>query len=167
MKVMGVRYTQEYPSILPHQMFERVMDTILTKADCWEYEQEFRLIGSPELPENNPLRLHGEYLNLPDLALMSVIVGCNGNYDEVKQIVEQHALDLRVSQIVRLPNEYKLTIAPASSEERNQRMLSWPRHPNLTSQLDRSATPLQSPEDQRERKEKTSPAPGLHLHPLR
>jgi hypothetical protein len=90
-KVMGVCYEEEYPSMFPEEMFARVREAILTKADCWKYEEEFRLIGSPDLPEDDPQRLHGDFLKLPDLALMSVIVGCNGDYDAVKKIVDQHA----------------------------------------------------------------------------
>ena len=33
-KVLGVCYQQEYPSILPGEMFERWKEMILIKADC-------------------------------------------------------------------------------------------------------------------------------------
>jgi hypothetical protein len=108
MNVRGVNYEEELPSILPAEMLDRMYEVIPTKAKCWSYEEEFRLVGSPELPEDNPLRLHGDFLKLPGRALTSVIVGCNGNYDAVKQIVNNHAPDLRVIKIVRAPSEYAL-----------------------------------------------------------
>jgi hypothetical protein len=126
-KVMGVVYEEEFPAIRPTEMYERVHDVLLTKAKCWSYEEEFRLLGSPYIDESNPLKLHGDFLNLPDLALMSVIVGCKGEYDAVKQIVNDNAPDLRVTQIIRAPNEYKLLMGLASDSERKKKMLSWPR----------------------------------------
>lgn len=125
-RVKGVSYEEEFPSIVPTEMYQRVLDAILPKAKCWSYEEEFRLIGSPKLPQGNPLRLHGDFLMLPHLALMSVIIGCNGKYDEVKQIVNENAPGLRVTQIVRAPNEYKLLMALAPEEQRKG-TLSWPR----------------------------------------
>jgi hypothetical protein len=55
-------------------MYEQAKEIILTKADCWQYEDEFRLIASPELPIDNPLRLHDDkYVRLPSQALTSCV----------------------------------------------------------------------------------------------
>ncbi len=137
----AVEYLSEYPTILTEELFTpaTVKSILLTKAECWKYEDEFRLIGSPDVLEGNPLKLHDNYLKLPDLALMSVIVGCNGDYEAVRSMVEKNAPGLRVSQIVRAPNDYKLFFALATDRDRNRKMLGWPRSVELTSQIVRAA----------------------------
>ena len=118
----GVVYREEYPTFVVTQMDTiNVMDIILTKAKCWEYEQEYRLIGSPHHPDGMPLKLDGDFLRLPHRALLSVIVGCNGDYDAVKKIVGTHAPEVRVIQIARAPNQYNLMMALQSSVANDSR----------------------------------------------
>jgi hypothetical protein len=108
----GVKYEEQYPRFVLTQLSPSdAMDFILTKAKCWEYEQEYRLIGSPKFPDGFPLKLNGDFLKLPDRALLSVIVGCNGDYRAVKKIVDASAPEVRVIQIRRAPNEYNLMMA--------------------------------------------------------
>lgn len=106
---LGVQYREKYPAFVLTQMdTTSVMDVMLTKAKCWEYEQEYRLIGSPKLRDGLPLKLNGDFLKLPDRSLLSVIVGCNGDYKGVKKIVDAAAPEVRVIQIRRAPNQYNL-----------------------------------------------------------
>ncbi len=108
----GVRYREAYPAfVLTEVNSSNAIDFILTKAKCWEYEQEYRLIGSPKLPDNDPLKLHGDFLKLPDRSLLSVIVGCSGDYVGVKKIVEAAAPEVRVIQVLRAPNQYNLMMS--------------------------------------------------------
>jgi hypothetical protein len=127
-KAQGVDYPTEYPEILTEELYTRetVDKVLLTKARCWEYEGEFRLLGSPDLPEDNPLRLHDGYLKLPPLALMSVIVGCKGDYHAVQAIVDAEAPDLRVTQLIRSENQYSLAMSVVRDHLRNKRFISWP-----------------------------------------
>jgi hypothetical protein len=105
----GVQYRERYPAFAIARMDSRsVMEVILTKAKCWEYEEEYRLIGSPKHPDGNPLKLHGDFLKLPDRSLLSVIVGCNGDYKHVKAIVDMFTPGVRVIQVRRAPNQYNL-----------------------------------------------------------
>ena len=106
----GVEYRERYPTFLVTQMDTiNVMDIILTKAKCWAYEEEYRLIGSPKHPDGSPLKLYDrDFLKLPDRCLLSVIVGCNGDYEAVKKIVDAAAPGVRVIQIRRAPNQYNL-----------------------------------------------------------
>jgi hypothetical protein len=105
----GVKYLEQYPRFVLTEMNPSdVLDFILTKAKCWEYEQEYRLIGSPHQPDGAPLKLDGDFLRLPHRALLSVIVGCNGDYSAVKKIVVTHAPEVRVIQIRRAPSQYSL-----------------------------------------------------------
>ena len=105
----GVKYLDQYPKfVLTRMEPSDAMDFILTKAKCWEYEEEYRLIGSPHHPDGVPLKLDGEFLRLPHDALLSVIVGCNGDYAAVQEIVLTHAPQVRAIQIARAPNQYRV-----------------------------------------------------------
>src|ERR1039457_3139141 len=109
---LGVQYREMYPAFVLTQMdTTSVMDVMLTKAKCWEYEQEYRLIASPNLRDGVSLKLYGDFLKLPDRSLLSVIVGCNGDYMGVKKIVDAAAPEVRVIQIRRAPNQYNLMMA--------------------------------------------------------
>jgi len=112
-KAQAVIYEPEYPTILPEQLFTRdtVDKVILTKANCWCYEEEFRLIASPFLSDDEPLKLRNGYLTIPDHCLMSVIVGCKGDHEAVTDVVRKHSPATRVIRIIRAPNEYKLMMA--------------------------------------------------------
>jgi hypothetical protein len=112
LKAHGVQYRERYPVFVVTQMdTNSVMDVILTKAKCWEYEQEYRLIGSTKHLDGAPLKLDGDYLKLPERSLLSVIVGCNGDFEGVKKIVEAFAPEVRVIRIMRAPNQYNLMMA--------------------------------------------------------
>lgn len=129
MKVLPVEYQDDFPDIDPSEMYDRVDEAVLTKAKCWEYEKEFRLIGGPHLPEGDCLRTYEDRFKLPPLALVSVIVGCNGDYEAVKKIVAAHAPLLRVSRVERAPGEYRLRRAPQEPDDRRQ-YSSWPPYPD-------------------------------------
>jgi hypothetical protein len=109
LRALEVQYRETYPVFDITQMdTPRVMGIMLTKAKCWDYEEEYRLIGSPKHPDADPLKLFGDFLKLPDWSLLSVIVGCNGDYNGVKAVVDVCAPGLRVIHIKRAPNEYNL-----------------------------------------------------------
>jgi len=83
---------------------------ILTKAEEWRYESEFRLISTVSGPETHPLRTHDDCFSLPPGALKSVIAGCQADYNAIKAIVETDMPDLPVKRAVRVPNHYRLAI---------------------------------------------------------
>lgn len=116
LKAQPVNYELEYPTVDSDELLteETVEKAVLTKDRCWCYEDEFRLIGSPYLPEDNPLRLHDGYLRLPASTLLSIIVGGNGDYDRVSLIAKKHSPELRIIRILRAPNQYKLMMAVPS-----------------------------------------------------
>jgi hypothetical protein len=129
MKVRGLVYKEQFPAIVPAEMFDRALDMILTKAKCWEYEREFRLVGGSHFQEGDPLKTYDDFFKLPPLALTSVIVGCKGDYEAVQKVVNDNAPDLRVTRIVRAPNEYKLLIGLPDSDA-PIRTRSWPAQPS-------------------------------------
>ena len=109
LRALGVKYSEQYPVyVLTKMNTPRVLDVLLTKAKCWEYEEEYRLIASARHADGQSLKLFGDFLKLPPRSLLSVIVGCNGDYNAVKRIVDATAPGLRVIQIKRAPNEYNL-----------------------------------------------------------
>lgn len=125
MKVRGVAYNEQFPAITPNEFFDRALEMILTKAQCWEYEREFRLVGGPHFQEGEPLKTYDDFFKLPPLALMSVIVGCRGDFETVRKLVNDNAPGLRVTRIVRAPNDYRLLMGlpdPGSPAKTN----SWP-----------------------------------------
>jgi len=108
-----VLYRSTYPKWVPQAMEQIRLDMILTKSADWEYEQEFRLIGTPE-GSGHPLKLAGDFLRLPARALESVIIGCSATDETcaaVSNIVNTHAPEIRVKRAARAPNQYQLTIA--------------------------------------------------------
>jgi hypothetical protein len=71
LKALPVNYEADYPILTIEKMYEQAHKIMLTKADCWNYEEEFRLIASPELPIDNPLRVHDDYfIRLPARAIL-------------------------------------------------------------------------------------------------
>jgi hypothetical protein len=83
---------------------ENAVEMALTKAADWYYEKEFQVIARSEVDDGHPLRLHGQRIRLPENALASVVVGCEGDYQAIHRIVDQHAPGLPVRRIKRVPN---------------------------------------------------------------
>jgi hypothetical protein len=128
LRAQGVDYQVDYPEILTEDMYtiETVEKILLTKSECWRYEQEFRILASPDLPEDNPVRLHDGYLKLQPLSLMSIIVGCKGDYQAVQKVVDAEVPDLRVTQLIRAANQYSLAMALAPDHHKGKEFRSWP-----------------------------------------
>jgi hypothetical protein len=112
-RALQVLYREQYPLWIPHE-FEaqqaRTIEMILTKAEDWGYEKEFRLISVMSGSATDCLRAQDDYFLLPPGALKSVIAGCQADYDAVKAIVKTYGPDLPVKRAVRVPNHYRLAI---------------------------------------------------------
>jgi hypothetical protein len=106
-----VNYDEKYPSWIPNELFsDRSMETMLTKAKSWDYEDEYRLISLMPGGPPSPLTLIGEGFALPDGALKSVIVGCEGNVEAVRKVIDEHAPGLEVKRALRGRYSYGLVI---------------------------------------------------------
>jgi hypothetical protein len=84
---------------------------LVTKADDWDYEEEYRLI-SIRTPNKNAgyFQADGDFFRLPPGTLKSVIAGCQADYDAITKVVKDYAPGLPIKRAVRLPNHYKLKI---------------------------------------------------------
>lgn len=92
----------EYDNLVP----------LLTKADVWSYEREYRLVAQERgnSTAHDTLMTDANFLTLPPNTLTSIIVGCQGSVDEVQRVVARFAPHLPVRTAVREPDRYALTI---------------------------------------------------------
>jgi hypothetical protein len=113
-----VIYSKEYPVWAPMDFEEqqhRAMEMLLTKAEDWRYENEFRLISLHNSEIAGPLRVDDGCFTLPPGALKSVIAGCSADYDAVTGVVRACMPDLPVKRAIRVPDHYRLTIEDDAS----------------------------------------------------
>lgn len=107
---MRVNYRDTYPPFTPQDARLDPTALILTKAVDWAYENEYRIIGTPQL-QGTPVHLDGESLHLPPGALSAVIVGCEAKREPIEKIIRKYAPKLPIKYVQRVANKYKLEIA--------------------------------------------------------
>ena len=107
-------YQREFPLVkLYENSDESNLLILLAKGKSWEYEKEYRLISQERtvaVQGANTLMTDGSFLQLPESALRSVIVGCQADYDGIRALVEHLAPQVRVKRAHRVPNRYCLAI---------------------------------------------------------
>ena len=73
---------------------------LLTKASCWSYEREYRVLCRDGKVDQEPLKRISKSMNdfilLPEGALTSVIVGCRADFDHVLALVEKYGAGIKV-----------------------------------------------------------------------
>jgi hypothetical protein len=112
----AVKYLEDYPSLTAHVMtFDGVLPTILTKSDVWEYEHEFRILGTPQ-QTGLPIQLDGNYLPIGN-ALSGIILGCEADNRTILKFMKGHAPDLPVYRAARENSQYRLKIVEFSDHE--------------------------------------------------
>lgn len=106
-------YRETFPAMKLHRHEENdELRVLLAKAKPWHYENECRIVAQERKHAVGPSTLMTDdgFLKFPNGALVSVIVGCNGDFDKVKNLVRILAPDVRVKRAVRVPNQYVLKI---------------------------------------------------------
>ena len=106
-------YLKEFPIMKLHSMEEAdALRVLLAKADPWSYEKECRIIAQERRHANDTGTLMTDegFLKLPKGALVSVIVGCQGDHEKVNKLVQALAPDVKVKRAVRVQNRYSLKI---------------------------------------------------------
>jgi hypothetical protein len=110
---LAVIYRSDYPEWTLHE-FEspqrRAIEMLLTKAEDWRYEDEYRIVGVQFANNAGYLHPEGDYFRLPPGALKSVIAGCEADYAAIATVVQEHVPDLPVKRAVRVPDRYSITI---------------------------------------------------------
>lgn len=106
-------YSKEYPIFDVHDDSDGAqLKGLLSKSDVWTYESEYRLIAQDESyrTEKFSLITKNNYLELPKGTIKSIIVGCRGNYEVVKTLVDKYDPTIQVKRAILIPNEYKIEI---------------------------------------------------------
>jgi hypothetical protein len=110
---LSCEYFDEYPLIpLYSNREEDSLRTVLAKAKPWEYESEYRLVAQERgnAIADDTLMTDKNLLQLPMGALQSVIVGCQGDWVRVSEMVARVAPGVRVKRAVRIPNRYQIRV---------------------------------------------------------
>lgn len=107
-------YLAEFAMMGPYHMSEEEeLRVLLAKSDVWSYEKEFRLVAqerSQAIRGADTLMTDDSFLQLPANALTAIIVGCQGDYNQVKNIVDASDPSVKVKRAVRVPNRYRLLV---------------------------------------------------------
>lgn len=85
---------------------------LLTKADCWSYEDEYRLI-SAEVDGSIYPRSHHDYLEFPKAAVKAVILGLKADpakHEEARYLIRKFSPSTEFKLMVRDRASYELKI---------------------------------------------------------
>jgi hypothetical protein len=108
------QYEQAFPLMKAYSRSEADnLLPLLAKAEVWAYEKEYRLVAqerSVAVPGSDTLMTDHGLLQLQDGALTAVIVGCQGDFENVRTLVQAVAPAVKVKRAVRVPNRYELQI---------------------------------------------------------
>lgn len=106
-------YLKEFPIMRLHRNEDAdALRVLLAKAEPWGYEKEYRIVAQEREHAvcTGTLMTDKGFLKLPKGALVSVIVGCQGDHEMVSAMVRELALDVKVKRAVRVQNRYALNI---------------------------------------------------------
>jgi hypothetical protein len=110
---LQVQYCREFPATRQYSSSpsENLLP-LVAKSDVWRYEREYRLIAqdSSNATNHDTLMATAGFLQLPAGALQAVIVGCQGDYAAVKEVVAQCKVDIPVLRARRIEHRYSLEI---------------------------------------------------------
>ena len=118
-QIFGSAWEVEYHSEYPYCSWKTDFDIIglaLTKAKCWEYEEEYRLLPKTEcankILQQEKIMVVDEYnkLTFPSEALKSIIIGCKANYEDIKNFIHSLRPDLQIKRAIIQRNRYGIDI---------------------------------------------------------
>jgi len=110
-----VKYFKQFPMTPQYSKDEDENSLpLLSKGDVWQYEHEYRLIAqdADNRTPHDTLLTHDGHLKLAGGALLSVIVGHLGPYEQVQDLVVRHAPSVKVLRAHLVPNKYELIVGP-------------------------------------------------------
>jgi hypothetical protein len=108
-----VNYYDEYPFLdICGNSDEENLKIFLSKSSIWSYENEYRVISTENHDQFGLIpRSTNGFVNLPNGALESVIVGCQISDDDlnfVRSLINGKGIALK--KAVKVPNCYELEI---------------------------------------------------------
>ena len=110
---LDVQYSVDFPvtSQYSDDPAENLLP-LLAKSKVWAYEQEYRLIAqdSRNRTPRDTLLVEDGILKLPQGALRSIIVGCQGPVDEVRAFAEGCGAEIPVLVARKIDNQYAIEI---------------------------------------------------------
>lgn len=110
---LGCNYSAVFPALRPFDTGEEsALSVLLSKAECWSYEMEYRIVAQErsQAVTGGTLMTDDSLLRIPEGAIASVIVGCQADYQAVEAVVRKARPGLRVRCATRAPDNYALEI---------------------------------------------------------
>lgn len=112
---LEVQYFPEFP--MTRQYSDDLAENLLpliAKSEMWKYENEYRLVAqdTANATGHETLLATNGFLKLPAGALQSVIVGCQGSYVVVQNLVRKCNPGFPVLHARKVDNRYALEITP-------------------------------------------------------
>jgi hypothetical protein len=85
---------------------------LTTKSQAWQHEQEYRLLAQEHGHKiaSGALVTKDHYLPLPPGALTAIVVGCQGDAQAVRELVERIGCAVAVRQAEQMPGRYALKV---------------------------------------------------------
>jgi hypothetical protein len=117
--IFGSAWKVEYHSEYPYYSWKPefyVVRLALTKAKCWEYEEEYRIlpktVHADKTLQQEKLMLvdDSNKLIFPAEALKSIIIGCKANHEEIKNLIQTLRPELKVKHAIMQHNRYGINI---------------------------------------------------------
>ncbi|MBY0453373.1 MAG: DUF2971 domain-containing protein [Burkholderiaceae bacterium] len=109
-----VNYSTDHPVF---HIYDEEFDSILlltSKSTNWNYEKEWRIIAREKSmtkeTDHGSLVSNSGIINLPRDSLKSIIVGCNGDFDSVKKIVDEFSPGLPIKKAIKINGKYSIEI---------------------------------------------------------
>lgn len=110
---LGCHYRIGFPVLRPYDTStDAALSVLLSKADCWSYEREYRMVAQErsQAVTGGTLMTDDSLLRVPEGAIASIIVGCQADYRAVEAAVGKARPGLRIRRATRAPDRYALEI---------------------------------------------------------
>jgi hypothetical protein len=87
---------------------------LLCKSSDWSYESEYRLLARDSVEDPTfSATTDADFLKLPKGCLISVIAGCNADFEAVRNLVKECAPGIELKKAVRRGDRYEVEILAA------------------------------------------------------
>lgn len=111
-----VEYLSEYPTLLVSEKHGLTnILPLITKAEAWAYENEYRLISEEEAHASAPetLKTFDGFFTVPCDSLQSIIMGCRITADDqewLENFVKKSNTSINLKKTTPIPDKYELML---------------------------------------------------------